>query len=268
MPERRSPEPRPDRWPPRPGAALWGLHAVAAAWTNPVRRCRALWLTDAGAEALTPALAEAKARGLDRPAPTPIERRAIDRALSPGTVHQGIVLDAAPLEAPSLDALIGRDRPLGCVILLDQVTDPHNVGAILRSAAVFGADAVVTTDRHAPEAAGALAKAASGACELVPLVRVPNLARAITDLKGAPLWCLGLDAGGARPLAAAAIDRPVALVLGAEGRGLRRLTRERCDELVSLPTGGDGFATLNVSTAAAVALYEVARQRRSTEGRA
>lgn len=256
---------RPGREPSRDGrggALLYGVHPVAAAWVNPQRRVSRLLVTDAGRDALAGAFATAAAAGLARPAPTPVDRSELDRLLPAGAVHQGVALDAAPLAELDIGDLArlaeGRTQPV--VVVLDQVTDPHNVGAILRSASAFGALGVVVTERHAPEVTGVLAKSASGALESVPLVRVTNLARALGDLKEAGFWCVGLDESGARPLAALDLGGWTALVLGAEGAGLRRLTRERCDSIARLPTGGP-VASLNVSNAAAVALYETARLR-------
>ncbi len=244
------------------GAWLYGLHPVAAAWVNPERRCRRLLVTESALESLAPAMAEAARAGLDRPAPTVAERAEIDRVTPPGAVHQGAALDASPLPELGIEDVCaaGEAESAALVVVLDQVTDPHNVGAILRSASAFGALAVVATERHAPEVTGVLAKSASGACESVPLVRVTNLARAITDLQQAGFWCVGLDESGERTLAKLDLTGRTALVLGAEGAGLRRLTRERCDEIAKLPTTGP-IGSLNVSNAAAVALYEVARRR-------
>ncbi|WP_207481450.1 23S rRNA (guanosine(2251)-2'-O)-methyltransferase RlmB [Arenibaculum pallidiluteum] len=240
-------------------ALLFGIHPVAAAWTNPERRIRRLLATEAALEALAPALAEAAAKGLSRPAPGRTDRATLDRML-PDAVHQGAVLDAAPLPELDLADLIraGAARERDVLVLLDQVTDPHNVGAILRSAAAFGASGVVLPDRNAPEVTGTLAKSASGALEVVPLVRVVNLARALTELRDGGYWCVGLDESGPATLAETRLDGRVAIVLGAEGSGLRRLTMERCDAVARLPTRGP-IGSLNVSNAAAVALYEIAR---------
>ncbi|MEC4594835.1 MULTISPECIES: 23S rRNA (guanosine(2251)-2'-O)-methyltransferase RlmB [Nitrospirillum] len=244
---------------PKPGM-LYGQHPVVAAWTNPERRCKALLATPAGLELMAEAFAQAKAAGLARPEPTVVEREALDRLLPTGAVHQGLVLDASPL--PELDI---ADVARACgetdmVVVLDQVTDPHNVGAILRSAAAFGAKAVIVQDRHAPEVTGVLAKTASGALEVVPLVRVTNLSRALTELQDGGFFCVGLAESGPKPLHALDFPGRVAVVMGSEGDGLRRLTMERCDALAHLPTQPP-IGSLNVSNAAAVALYEVARRR-------
>jgi len=241
---------RPHRKPQtQPGGGYWlaGTHAVAAVLANDGRTVRRVVAT-----------AEA-AKGLAAAADV-VDKAAIERLLPPGTVHQGIAALVEPLEQPDLGdiarAAASRDRAV--VVVLDQVTDPHNVGAILRSAAAFGALAVVVPDRHAPEETAALAKAASGALERMPLVRVTNVVRALDDLKEAGFWVAGLAADAPATLAATALSGRVVLVLGSEGEGLRRLTREHCDHLVRLPMTA-AVESLNVSNAAAVALYELAR---------
>lgn len=197
-----------------------------------------------------------------RPPPWPlpperVDRGRLDQLLGRDIVHQGIALLADPLAPPSLQSALERPGPL---IVLDQVTDPRNVGAILRSAAAFGAAAVIVQDRNAPEETGALAKAASGALETMPLLRAVNIARTLIALKAANCWVVGLDAGTKTPLSGPALaERRIALVLGAEDEGLRRLTRETCDELAVLPMRGT-MESLNVSAAAAVALYELGRR--------
>ena len=241
------------RAPDTPRGALWlyGLHAVAAALANPARRLRHLMLTEEAQQTL--------ARRQPPPWPlTPeqVERGRLDHLLGRDIAHQGVALLADPLAPPSLQHALERPGPL---LVLDQVTDPRNVGAILRSAAAFGAAALITQDRNAPEETGALAKAASGALETVPLLRAVNIARTLIALKAAGLWTVGLDTGGAALSGPALGDRRVALVLGAEGEGLRRLTRETCDEIAGLRMPGN-MESLNVSAAASVALYELMRR--------
>jgi 23S rRNA (guanosine2251-2'-O)-methyltransferase len=233
---------------------LYGLHAVHAALVNPARRCHRVVATREALAALGPALATR-----DAPGPTVeiVSRSDVARLLPPGAAHQGVALMVTPL--PDSDLAIAA-APAGpgrtVVVVLDRLTDPHNVGAILRSAAAFGARAVITTTRHAPGATGALAKAASGALERVPLVRVVNLARALDALADLGYWRLGLAAEAPALLAKAVPGGAIAVVLGAEGRGLRRLTAAHCDDLVRLPTEPD-MTSLNVSAAAAIALYEL-----------
>jgi 23S rRNA (guanosine2251-2'-O)-methyltransferase len=237
-----------------PGSWLFGTHAVAAALGNPRRQCRRLLLTKES---------EREFAGLtDRvAAPEVVEREQIERLLPRGAVHQGAALLADPLPGLDLEEAAEPKEESALVVVLDRVTDPHNVGAIVRSAAAFGALAVVLTDRHAPTTTGVLAKAASGAIEHVPIVRVPNLARALRQLGDLGYWRIGLDAGVPTTLAAAVGgQRRIALVLGAEGSGMRRLTGELCDVHARLPIG-PAVESLNVSNAAAVALYECVRER-------
>ena len=236
------------------GIWLYGLHAVAAALRNPQRRLRQLLLTQEAEAALAIRL------GTGRGTPWPLmvercDRSRLDALLGREVVHQGAGLLADPLSPPSLEQALLRAGP---VLVLDQVSDPRNVGAILRSAAAFGAAAVIAQDRHAPEETGALAKAASGALETMPLLRAVNLSRTLVALKAAGLWTVGLDAGGVALDGGAFRGRRVALVLGAEGEGLRRLTRETCDEVAALRMSAT-MDSLNVSNAAAVALYELVR---------
>jgi 23S rRNA (guanosine2251-2'-O)-methyltransferase len=218
---------------------------------NPRRRCLRLLATAEAVAAVAPYAGRIQAEV--------VKRTSIEVLLPAGAVHQGLALLVAPLLDPGLDRLLREDGARSVIVLLDQVTDPHNVGAVLRSAAAFGAAAVILTERHAPAETGALAKAASGALEQVPLLRVTNLARTLDQLKTGGYLCLGLDGGAERRLDQVEARSRTALVLGAEGTGLRRLTRERCDILVKLPTSGP-IRDLNVSNAAAVALYELARR--------
>jgi len=241
-------------------ALIWGLHAARAAWLNPKRRFYRLWLTEAGHKSFEKTLEDGRQELLKRPDPKRIERSEMDRLLPHGSVHQGIVLEAAPLPEPSLRDLISGDTPPACLLMLDQVTDPHNIGAILRSAAALGAGGVILTERNAPGVTGVLAKSASGATEFVPQVHVVNLARALDELRQAGYWCVGLAEEGEQLLSACDLSGRTVLVLGAEGEGMRQLTRKKCDQLARLPTDGP-IASLNVSNAAAVALYEVARQK-------
>ena len=230
---------------------LYGMHPVAAALANPQRRLRRLLLTEEGEAALAAHLPPPWPQTHER-----VDRGKLDQMLGRDAVHQGMAVLADPLPQPALTALLERPGP---VLVLDQVTDPRNVGAILRSAAAFGVAGVIVQDRHAPEETGALARAASGALETVPMIRAVNLARTLVALKAAGLWTVGL-AAEAKPLRGTEMaGRRVALVLGAEGAGLRRLTRDTCDELAGLAMPGT-MESLNVSAAATVALYELTRQ--------
>jgi 23S rRNA (guanosine2251-2'-O)-methyltransferase len=223
---------------------LYGWHTVVTALANPQRRIRKLWLTENAARRL----AEER---VDTPVTPEIVRpNLIDQRLGPDAVHQGLLAEADPLPSPNIDTLSLQ----GMVLVLDQITDPHNVGAILRSAAAFAVKAVVTTARHSPEATGVLAKSASGALELVPLVTVQNLARALTEMNDRGFMTVGLDSQGGDTLGAVTLRQPLALVLGAEGKGLRQLTRDTCSVVARLDMPGE-IKSLNVSNAAVLALY-------------
>jgi len=246
------------------GAERWiyGRHPVAAALANPERRWRRLAVL-AGVEALARTLAAGAAavrRGDGEPIRV-LDRDGFSAILPAGAVHQGLALEVEPLVAPDLDDVLGQaETAVGrsILVVLDQVSDPHNVGAVLRSASAFGARAVLMAGHGAPPVSGALAKSASGALERVPLVRVVNLARALDRLKQAQFWVCGLDETAPQALSALDLGRRVAIVLGSEGSGMRRLVRERCDHLARLPTLA-AQPTLNISNAAAVALYELLR---------
>src|SRR4051794_35837330 len=226
------------------GAVLYGWHTVAAALANPQRRIRKLWLTENAARRL------AEDNIDTRIAPEIVRPNVIDQRLGPDAVHQGLVAEADPLSSPDIDSLPHH----GIVLVLDQITDPHNVGAIMRSAAAFKVNAIVATARHSPEATGVLAKSASGALELVPLVTVQNLARALSELNEAGFMTVGLDSECSQNLAAVELHQPLALVLGAEGKGLRQLTRDTCAVVARLDMPGE-IKSLNVSNAAVLALY-------------
>lgn len=241
-PPRSPAERRPDR------LYIYGIHPALAALANPRRRVL---------QVIATANAAARLQELGAQLPATVEAaspRELDRLLGGDAVHQGVALEVAPLDPYPLDAL----RSAQLVVVLDQVTDPHNVGAILRSALAFGADAVISTARHAPAETGVLAKSASGALDRLPLVSVPNLARALDEIAQYGFLRVGLDSEAGDLLEPSLAGERIALVLGAEGKGLRRLTRDTCDRLARLPTPGP-LASLNVSNAAAVALY-VARR--------
>lgn len=225
-------------------ALIYGWHAVQAALENPNRTIRRILVTPNGARRLEELGLKPKI------APEVVRPDEIDRRLSPDAVHQGVLAEADPLPSPELEDI----SPESLVLVLDQITDPHNFGAITRSAAAFAVSAIVTTARHSPEATGVLAKSASGGLEHVPLVLVQNLSRSLTDLKSRGFLLVGLDEEGSVDLADAPLHAPLALVMGAEGKGLRQLTRETCDLLARLDMPGE-IKSLNVSNAAALALY-------------
>jgi 23S rRNA (guanosine2251-2'-O)-methyltransferase len=224
---------------------FWGRHAVAAALSNPHRKVLRAWATrEAAALMQFP-------KGLPV---TFADIADLARLIPNDAPHQGVVIEAEPLDEVWLDDLFQDAGERAVLLVLDQVTDPHNVGAILRSAAAFGAIGIVTQDRHSPPESGVVAKAASGALERVPWARVVNLARAMEEIAEAGFWRIGLSGDSETELKNALGPQRVALVLGAEGPGLRPNTREHCDALARLPIG-DAVESLNVSNAAAIALY-------------
>ncbi len=235
------------------GTWLYGIHAVRAALANPKRRLGRAVLTDRavrliGEKLLAKVQAEITEPGM------------IDRLLPPGAVHQGVALEAWPLKARNLEDVVAaaaRERRR-VVLVLDQLSDPHNVGAILRTAAAFDVAAVVVQDRHAPPQSGALAKAASGALDMIPYVEVVNIARALDQLAELGFWRIALAGDGKESLAQAVPAGDVALVLGAEGAGIRPLVRAHCEAAAIIPIG-TAMESLNVSNAAAIALYELRR---------
>jgi 23S rRNA (guanosine2251-2'-O)-methyltransferase len=224
---------------------FWGKHAVAAALDNPNRRVLRAWTTSEAASFMQ----------FPKDVPVTLADVAdLGRLVPHDAPHQGVVIEVEPLEDAWLDEVLGEAPERAVLLVLDQVTDPHNVGAILRSAAAFGAIGIVTQDRHSPPESGALAKAASGTLERVPWVRVVNLARALEEIGEAGFWRIGLTGEANTDLKHALGSHRVALVLGAEGSGLRQNTREHCDALAKLPIS-DSIESLNVSNATAVALY-------------
>ncbi|MCC7017153.1 MAG: 23S rRNA (guanosine(2251)-2'-O)-methyltransferase RlmB [Rhodospirillales bacterium] len=260
-PESRHFRPSPEGW-------LYGRHAVLAALANPERTCRRLVVSPEAFSRHEAEIAKTLAAGRARAlAPELLPRPEIDRLLGESTTHQGFALLAEPLPELAVEDICGRsaDRARARVVVLDQATDPRNVGAVLRAAAAFGAEAVIMQDRHAPPAGGALAKAASGALEKVALIRTVNLARALGLLKNAGFWCVGLDARADATLGQTDLTGKIALGLGAEGEGLRRLTRDSCDLLARIPMAG-GWESLNLAAAAAIALYEASHPRPPQRG--
>jgi len=224
---------------------LYGIHTVRAALDNPRRSKRRLLATPNALLRLTEGGTTTGKLRIEETTP-----KALDALLGAEAVHQGVALEVEPVGRFGLADI----DPLNLVVVLDQVTDPHNVGAILRTACAFGADAVLTTQRYAPRETGVMAKSASGALDLVPLIEVKNLGDAIETLKTRGLLVLGFDSEAPAPLKPRGEKRPLAIVLGAEGKGLRQRTRELCDEMVKLDMPGP-IKSLNVSNAAAIALF-------------
>ena len=241
---------------PKPAKGLWlyGRHAVAAALANPRRSCHRLLATTEGLASLG---AAARRPGLEV---ATVEREELDRRLGMGAVHQGLALSAAPLPRLDLRRACAPEAGRNLVLLLDQITDPHNIGAILRSAAAFEVRAVVLPARRSAELGGTVAKAASGALDLIPVVEVTNLAQALDELAALGYWRVALD-GAAEATIDQVPDAPnLALVLGAEGSGVRRLVREKCDLLARLPIA-PAMESLNVSVACGIALYALERRQ-------
>jgi 23S rRNA (guanosine2251-2'-O)-methyltransferase len=233
---------------------IYGRHAALAALVNPERRIKRALVADSARAFVDAAAIPAERRSLVRNA-NPGE---IERALHEGAVHQGVAVEVDGLPRARLREACRPDERKRPVVILDQITDPHNIGAILRSAAAFGAKAAIVQDRRTPPLAGALAKAAAGAVEVVPCVAVVNVARAVEGLKSLGYFCVGLAEEATRKISDIPRDRPLALVLGAEGAGLRRLVAQTCDALARIETDRR-MESLNVSNAAAVALYEATR---------
>lgn len=234
---------------------IYGHHAAVAVLKNPKRMIKRILMTKSTQEELI--LKGINVKGLPLDLASALE---IDQKVGQGAVHQGIAILADPLPELGIEDILNSPQENQTIILLDQITDPQNVGAILRSAAAFGVGAIITTERNSAHMGGALAKAASGALEQVPILYVTNLVRTIEDLKENGFWCAGLDEDGTN-LDAQDFSGKWVLVMGAEGKGLRRLVKETCDYLLKIPTTKT-FTTLNVSNAAAVVLYEVFRKQK------
>ena len=255
---------RPDGRPehgPASGVWLYGTHAVLAAMANPERRIQRLVATSESVKTLGSKILPEAYPEIARPRLEVLTRAEIERLLPEGAVAQGVAAMAAHLPGRNLHQLLTKtqDATSAVLVVLDQPNDPQNVGAVIRSAAAFGAQALVFPKDHAPEPTGSLAKAASGALERVPLVSVTNLVRALNAIKEAGYWVVGLDAEGSMPLYSVDMGGKVALVLGSEGAGLRRLTRESCDHLARIPIV-EAAESLNLSAAAAIALHEWSRR--------
>lgn len=260
MPRHKSPSPRHTKRkgaksrPPDSPTWLYGIHTTLAVLANPARQCSRIITCEVALANRIAVTVAARPQNITET----VSRDILEAMLPDGAVHQGIAVLAAPLAPVALEEICERidSQPRSPIVVLDQVTDPHNIGAIVRTAAAFQASAVVVQDRHTPPVTGVLAKAASGGLEQCPIVRVTNLARALDALKRAGVWCIGLDSEASQSVQEAKVSGPTALVLGAEGGGLRRLTSENCDGLARIPYSGP-LASLNVSNAAAIALYEI-----------
>lgn len=244
------------------GNWLYGIHACIAAIANPERDIRRIVAATQNADNIEVPAAEAANAAFEacetpRPQIEWRDKREIHDLVPRDAVHQGIAIETKPLPHPVVEDVIEAAKGLSsaCVVVLDQASDPRNIGAVMRTAAAFGALAVIVQDKHAPDVTGAMAKAASGAVERLPYVKVTNLARTLDQLKAAEFWCVGFDGHSDDYLSAKTMQGRNAIVLGAEGAGLRRLTRETCDLLVKIPIG-DAVESLNLANAASIALYQ------------
>jgi len=247
---------------------LYGGHACVAAIANPERDIRRIVMATQSADDLEAPVCDAANAAFEacqtpRPQIEWRDRREVNDLLPRDAVHQGICIETVPLPHPEIEDLIdaAKGQSSACVVVLDQATDPRNIGAVMRTAAAFGALGVVVQDKHAPDITGAMAKAASGAVEHLPYIKVTNLARTLDQLKSAEFWCVGFDGHTDHELTAKTLHGRNALVLGAEGAGLRRLTRETCDLLVKIPMS-TAVESFNLSNAAAIALYQFAQSNR------
>ncbi len=239
---------------------IYGFHAVREAWLNEGRQINALYLTEQAAKGFDEAVVLARKAGLKRPEPIVVEKHKLDKMLPRGAVHQGVAVKCGGLDELDIQDFIIRSKSKDRMVLaiLDQVTDPHNVGAILRSASAFGIDGVLMQKKHAPTLDGVLAKTACGAVDHIDVASATNLSRAVKDLQDEGFYVLGLDERGEKDISQLSSElskvQKVAVILGSEGDGIRRLVKESCDELVRLPTQGT-IASLNVSNAAAVSFF-------------
>jgi len=236
--------------PGKTGEKLWlyGFHAVLAALNNPQRKKYQLLITS-----------KIKLPNSYSIQPKVVDRATLVRLLPPSAVHQGIALLSSPLPEKNLEEILDESSEQSILLLIDQPNDPHNLGAVLRSAAAFQADAVIVPERHTPQSTAIVAKSASGALETTPLIRVTNLSRTLDFLKNRGYWCAGLVADAKRTIADLNLSGKIVLVLGEEGRGLRRLTQDKCDYLIRIPTH-EKMNSLNLSAAAAISLYELKRK--------
>ncbi len=236
--------------------SLYGLHAVREAWLNEARSVQALYLTPQSQNSFEQDIHLARKQGLARPAPSIIDKQQLENMLPRGAVHQGIALScsAAP-ECDVQDLIIKcHQQDKAVIVILDQVTDPHNVGAILRSASAFGIDGVIMQKKHAPTLDGVLAKTACGAVDHIPVAYATNLNRCIDEFKKEGFFVIGLDEHSHQSIGEIDVPEKSVLILGSEGDGMRRLLKENCDHLVKLPTQGR-IASLNVSNAAAISFF-------------